>query len=107
MILLADEDIGTHVPRALTLVGRDARSLFQVGWSSRPDPWWLEKAGGTGWLVFSANTAKMFTGTIDGMERRLSQEIEVLSHSQIVLGDHVITTLLVRRSGVSGDLRRN
>ena len=55
MILLCDEDIGTHVPRALTLVERDARSLFQMGWQGTADTWWLTKAGRLGWLVFSAN----------------------------------------------------
>ena len=55
MILLADEDIGTNVPRALSLVGYDARSLVGVGWATRPDVWWLERAGSLGWLVFSAN----------------------------------------------------
>ncbi len=55
MILLCDEDIGTKVPRALTLVGYDVRSLVQMGWATRPDTWWLERAGQLGWLVFSAN----------------------------------------------------
>mgnify|MGYP001612014741 CR=1 FL=1 len=55
MILLTDEDIGTKVPRALTLVGYDARSLVRMGWATRPDDWWLEQAGPLGWLVFSAN----------------------------------------------------
>jgi len=55
VILLTDEDIGTNVPRALTLVGYDARSLVGMGWASRPDTWWLQKAGESGWLVFSAN----------------------------------------------------
>ncbi|MBI2724187.1 MAG: hypothetical protein HYX50_03900 [Chloroflexi bacterium] len=56
MIVLTDEDIGTKVPRALTLVGRDTRSLVSMGWAGRPDTWWLERAGSLGWLVFSANT---------------------------------------------------
>jgi hypothetical protein len=55
VILLCDEDIGTHVPRALTLVGRDARSLFQQGWRGTPDTYWLAQAGRLGWLVFSSN----------------------------------------------------
>lgn len=55
MILLTDEDIGTSVPSALTLVGYDARSLFLMDWHTRPDTWWLQKAGALGWLVFSAN----------------------------------------------------
>lgn len=56
MILLCDEDIGTNVPAALTLVGHDARSLFRMGWAGEPDTWWLTKAGQLGWLVFSCNT---------------------------------------------------
>ena len=55
MILLCDEDIGTKVPQALTLVGRDARSLAQQGWRGKPDTWWLAQAGHLGWLVFSSN----------------------------------------------------
>lgn len=57
MILLTDEDIGTRVPRALSLVGYDARSLFQMGWCTHPDKVWLARAGplGADWLVFSAN----------------------------------------------------
>ncbi len=55
MILLTDEDIGTNVPKALKLVGYDARSLVQQGWAGKPDTWWLEQAGRLGSLVFSAN----------------------------------------------------
>ena len=55
MILLCDEDIGTHVPEALTLVSHDVRSLVLMGWESRPDTWWLEQAGRQNWLVFSCN----------------------------------------------------
>jgi hypothetical protein len=55
VILLCDEDIGTNVPKALTLVERDARSLFQMGWAGKPDTWWLTQAGRLGWLVFSCN----------------------------------------------------
>ena len=55
MILLCDEDIGTRVARALTLVGHDARSVAGMGWGGREDVWWLEQAGRLNWLVFSAN----------------------------------------------------
>ena len=55
MILLCDENIGTHVPKALTLVGRDARSLFQMGWAGKPDTYWLAQAGHLGWLVLSCD----------------------------------------------------
>lgn len=56
MILLCDEDIGTNVPRALSLVGYDVRSIVQMGWSGKPDTWWLAQAGQQGWLIFSRNT---------------------------------------------------
>jgi len=55
VILLCDEDIGTGVPKALTLVGRDARSLVELGWGGKPDVYWLAEAGRLGWLVFSSN----------------------------------------------------
>jgi hypothetical protein len=57
--------------------------------------------------LLNQNTANMFTGAIDAMEKKLSGEIAVLSHSQIVVGDRVVTTLLVRRPGVVADPRRN
>ncbi len=59
MILLTDEDIGTKVPRALHIVGYDARSLVRMGWAQQPDIWWLRQAGRLGWLVFSANKRMM------------------------------------------------
>ena len=55
MILLCDENIGTNVPKALSLVGYDARSLFQMGWAGKPDTYWLAQAGRLGWLVYSCN----------------------------------------------------
>ena len=55
MILLCDEDVGTGVPRALHLVGYDARAQRDVGWRGFPDPKWLPLAGEAGWLVFSCN----------------------------------------------------
>ena len=55
MILLCDEDIGTGVPRALTAVGYDARSLMGMSWGGLPDEFWLTKAGQLMWLVFSCN----------------------------------------------------
>ena len=55
MILLCDEDIGTGVPKALTLVGYDARSSWGVGWAGQPDVEWLARAGELGWMVFSSN----------------------------------------------------
>jgi hypothetical protein len=36
-------------------VGRDARSLVQLGWNGKPDVQWLADAGRLGWLVFSSN----------------------------------------------------
>ena len=55
MILLCDEDIGTHVPKALQLMHYRTMSLAQKGWRSWDDPKWLTIAGQKGWLVFSAN----------------------------------------------------
>lgn len=55
MILLCDEDIGTHVPKALRLVRYRTISLNQKGWLSWDDPDWLTRAGQNGWLVFSSN----------------------------------------------------
>ena len=55
MILLCDEDVGTGVPRALTLVGYDARSLYVQGWSGFPDVTWLEYAGRLDCLILSCN----------------------------------------------------
>lgn len=55
MILLCDEDVGTGVPKALTLVGYDARSLYGQGWAGLPDVTWLEHAGHMECLILSCN----------------------------------------------------
>jgi len=55
VILLCDEDVGTGVPKALTLVGYDARSLRGQGWAGNADVTWLAHAGRLGWLVLSCN----------------------------------------------------
>ena len=55
MILLCDENVGTGVPKALTAVGYDARSLVGMGWGGFPDEFWLERAGQNGWFVLSCN----------------------------------------------------
>ena len=55
MILLCDEDVGTGIPRALTLVGYDARSLYGQGWAGFPDVTWLEHAGQMECLILSCN----------------------------------------------------
>lgn len=55
MILLCDEDVGTGVPKALTAVGYDARSIVGMSWGGRPDEFWLTQAGRNEWLVFSCN----------------------------------------------------
>lgn len=55
MILLCDEDIGTGIPKALTLVGYEAHSMVEMGWNTKEDVWWLPKAGELDWLVFSSN----------------------------------------------------
>lgn len=56
MILLCDEDIGTGVPRALSAVGYQTRSLVGLGWQSESDVVWLERAGQAGWLVLSSRS---------------------------------------------------
>jgi hypothetical protein len=53
--LLCDEDIGTRVPKALTLVRYRTMSIAQKGWTSWKDPKWLALAGNKKWLVFSCN----------------------------------------------------
>ncbi len=55
MNLLCDEDIGTGVPKALSLVGCKAKSLYGLHLSGKPDEFWLAKAGQKEWLVFSEN----------------------------------------------------
>ncbi len=55
MRLLCDEDIGTRVPTALTLVGCAADSMHQVGWRGRDDVDWIPDAAAEGYLVFSTN----------------------------------------------------
>lgn len=55
MILLCDEDIGTGVPKALTLVGCESKSLRELRWDGWPDVKWLTPAGQNEWLVFSSN----------------------------------------------------
>ena len=55
MILLCDEDVGTGVPKALSLVGYRASALVELGLGGRPDVQWLTIAGRRGWLVLSCN----------------------------------------------------
>ncbi len=55
MILLCDEDIGTGVPKALSLVECKAKSLHGLHLAGQKDEFWLAKAGQKGWLVFSEN----------------------------------------------------
>ena len=55
MDLLCDENIGTGVPKALSLVGYKAASLRQLHLGGRPDEEWLAIAGKRKWLVFSDN----------------------------------------------------
>lgn len=73
MILLCDEDVGTKAPRALTLVGYDVRSLFQMHWHAKQDTWWLAEAGDRGWLVFSRNHKMLLVPT----ERTVIQKHKV------------------------------
>jgi hypothetical protein len=53
--LLCDEDIGTGVPKALSLVACKAKSLRELHLAGKKDEFWLTKAGQKGWLVFSEN----------------------------------------------------
>ena len=55
MILFCDEDIGTNIPKALHLVGYQAKSINMQGWRSKPDTEWLTDVGTRGWLAFSSN----------------------------------------------------
>jgi len=55
LILLCDEDVGTGVPKALTLVGCEAKSIHRLHWNGWSDTKWLTKAGQNEWLVFSCN----------------------------------------------------
>ena len=55
MILFCDENVGTGIPHGLSGVGYRAIALVDLGWSGKPDVWWLERAGQRGWLVFSYN----------------------------------------------------
>ncbi|MBI2910001.1 MAG: hypothetical protein HYX92_20360 [Chloroflexi bacterium] len=55
MILLCDEDVGTGIPKALSLVGYETRYLRRLGLAGKPDTEWLPVAGRSGWLVFSYN----------------------------------------------------
>ena len=43
------------MPKALAVVGYDARSLIAMQWGGRDDEFWLTKAGQQGWLVLSRN----------------------------------------------------
>lgn len=53
--MLCDEDVGTGVPRALKLVGYDARNIVDQGWAGKADTDWLTLVGQTEWLVLSCN----------------------------------------------------
>ena len=55
MILFCDEDIGTGVPSALTLVDYNAKSLMGLSMGGQGDTDWLPRVGNRGWLVFSSN----------------------------------------------------
>ena len=95
MIVLCDEDIGTNVPHALTLVRRDAHSLFSVGWLGRPDTWWLERAGRNGWLIFSCNKRMLRVGSEREVIQRENVGIVFLTKGEERLAD-VLWLLLVK-----------
>lgn len=55
MNLLCDEDVGTGIPKALTLVDCKAYSIHELHWDGWADVKWLTQAGRKEWLVFSCN----------------------------------------------------
>jgi len=55
LIILCDEDVGTGIPKALTLVDCKAYSVHELHWDGWPDTKWLTQAGQNKWLVFSCN----------------------------------------------------
>lgn len=55
MILYADENVGTRVPKALKLVSLQAISAISKGGVGEPDIQWLERVGKKGWLGLSCN----------------------------------------------------
>jgi hypothetical protein len=58
-------------------------------------------------VALNEGTAHMLSDAVDGFEKRMNQDLDVLSHAQYVVGDRVVTTLLVRRPASSADPRRN
>jgi hypothetical protein len=108
VILLCDEDIGTKVPTALTLVGHDARSLFGMGWVGKPDTWWLTKAGQLRWLVFSCNTRMLRVPSERAVIQRERVGIVFLTSGEEYLAK-VLWLLLVKwpwLEEIDGNLRR-
>ena len=65
------------------------------------------EAAGTEIATANGETARLFTGMIDAMEQRGNQQIDVLSHAQVVSSGFLISTLLVRRPASAADPRRN
>jgi hypothetical protein len=63
LILLCDEDFGTGIPQALTLVGYDARNFVALGWSGKKDVEWLPWVGQAEWLLFSCNKKQLTVPT--------------------------------------------
>ncbi len=58
MILLCDENLG-QIPRALSLVGYDARHFKTLRWSGKKDIEWLPWVGQAEWLLFSCNKKQL------------------------------------------------
>lgn len=54
-MILCDEDIGTGVPKALSLVGYSSAAMVELSMGGLPDVQWLEIAGKNEWLVVSCN----------------------------------------------------
>jgi len=55
VILFCDEDVGTRVPRALSLIGLPVVTMADREWRGKNDIEWLTAVGREGLLVFSCN----------------------------------------------------
>lgn len=75
MILLCDEDIGTRIPRALSLVRYRTTSIVQRGWAGWADTRWLKIAGNKKWLVFSS---KKMLQTQDELDTIKSEKVGIV-----------------------------
>jgi hypothetical protein len=58
LVLLCDENLG-KIPKALTLVGYDARDFKTLGWLGKKDIEWLPWVGKSQWLLLSCNKKQL------------------------------------------------